>query len=1245
MENNNTDNREFDIKKGNYIELTEGNYTEAIARDYIQGDYLVNGHILTFNHTEIIQASSEGIKNREFIQTSPYKGLKKFDVEDKDLFFGRDQFLTGLVNELEQSNLILLMGASGSGKSSVVRAGLIPWLAQKWGSKFVKIILTPDRDPFDSFYASLLSKYKQSDAQIAREAKADTLHRVITKLKQPDEYWLIVLDQFEELFTTTQADKRDLFINSLVHLNKTQLNAVKIIGTMRADFLDKLSPHPKLAKITDKHRPLIAEMQPDELRLAIEQPAAHHGVIFEPELVPAILKDIQGQAGYLPLLQYTLKLLWGTEVEQGLSQNRTLKLETYHQIGRVQGALQKHVDAIYEALSPNEQQATQRIFLKLVDIGEDAASGGEWKPVRRRASKALFNDELEQGVLAKLIDEKLLVSDRSRDSQESTIDIAHEILLTSWTTLNTWIQENRKAIAIRNRLNNDLNLWKSQKSEAELWSGAKLEQVLELRIDPIFNQVLGGFSPEENQFIDLSRGLRDRQRRKTVMGLSSFSVVAVILLWGAVWQWRSATQSEIEASSLYSELLFNQGKILDSLIENLRITSKFKQPPFFMGKLPVSAWGTLFNSAYATDYYRLGNPEDYAITLAFSPDEKTLATANNDGTLKLYDISTKELIPIDQKAESQIFKVVFDSTGSRLAYSNGEGEVIILDSEKRQQINSFEAAKKRVVGLSFSLDNKRIATASEDQSIKVFNVTTGELIQTLAEQKKDIYSVQFSPNGELIAFGSQDNTIEVWKFTNGNVFQRYKTLKGHTEIVTSIAFIQDSQTIISGSLDDTIRVWDIATSQTTHTFKGHEAGIVSISLSRDETLLASGSRDRTIKIWDLNSKKQVKTLEGHQNKVIFVAFSPDDQTLASASDDRTTRLWNVKAKDQEDTIFEGHGNWVRSLAFSPTEPILASGSDDHTIKIWDTTKKPEREIITLNQHNDRVNSIMFSPDGKRLASGSKDNKIILWDIDKKGEVWKGEVWNTLQDHGDEVSSVAFSPDGKFLASGSSDKTIKIWNLATEQSIKNPSETIREHKAGVNRVVFSPNSKLLASGSSDKKIQIWDVSSWKSVLTFDRHTAAIHAITFSPDGKRLASGSADNTIHIWDVDKKLWESWDVKKDRYIRTLEGHKDLIRNLKFSPDGKILASSSRDGTIIFWNAKTGKQLALINNAKYNFFSIAFSPDGKTLASGTAEQEGKVILWEIDINQLITRGCNQVSHYLKTSKAVSESDKKMCDD
>jgi 23S rRNA pseudoU1915 N3-methylase RlmH len=259
---------------------------------------------------------------------------------------------------------------------------------------------------------------------------------------------------------------------------------------------------------------MIAEMQRDELRLAIEQPAAHHGVVFETGLVEEIIKDVQGQAGYLPLLQYTLDLLWETEKETGSLQDRTLNISTYRRLGGVRGALQKHVDRIYSNLSEQEQLAVQRIFLKLVEIGGDEESETQWKPIRRRANRSEFSDELEQKSLTRLINQNLLVSNRPDQSQESIIEIAHEILLTSWTTLSAWILENRQAIALRNRLNDDVARWQAKKAEDELWSGSKLEQVLELRKDPTFNQVLGGFSPAANQFIDASLEKRDRLLRE-----------------------------------------------------------------------------------------------------------------------------------------------------------------------------------------------------------------------------------------------------------------------------------------------------------------------------------------------------------------------------------------------------------------------------------------------------------------------------------------------------------------------------------------------------------------------------------------------------------------------------------------------------------------------------------------------------------------------------------------------------------
>ena len=239
-------------------------------------------------------------------------------------------------------------------------------------------------------------------------------------------------------------------------------------------------------------------MHRDELRLAIEQPAARHGVVFEADLVETIVNDVQGQAGYLPLLQYTLNRLWEEELQAGeMQQERTLHTRTYLRLGGVRGALQRHVDEIYAGFEQaGNHLATQRIFLKLVEIGGDAESGTDWKPVRRRANRSEFKDEQEKAVLAQLIDQMLVVSDRDLPApdQESTVEIAHEILLTSWTTLDGWIKDNRRAIALRNRLNDDVARWQTKKVDDELWTGSKLEQVLELRNDPTFNDVLGGFS-------------------------------------------------------------------------------------------------------------------------------------------------------------------------------------------------------------------------------------------------------------------------------------------------------------------------------------------------------------------------------------------------------------------------------------------------------------------------------------------------------------------------------------------------------------------------------------------------------------------------------------------------------------------------------------------------------------------------------------------------------------------------------
>jgi energy-coupling factor transporter ATP-binding protein EcfA2 len=315
-------------------------------------------------------ADNATIKERPFIASSPYKGLKRFNARDKDLFFGRDRLINELIEAVDRNNLVVVLGASGSGKSSVIRAGVLPQLATLENNQFHSFLFTPNRDPFESFYRSLLNpeqdyNFSEKDVEIALEGKKDTLLKTIHRLKSKDSQWVIFIDQFEELFTIcSDLGKRTNFIEGIIRIARNSDRSVKIILAMRSDFLEKLSSYPQFARIVERQINLVADMQPDELRQAIEKPAAKHGVVFESGLVGEIVRDVLGQAGSLPLLQYTLDLLWQNDDLR----DRTLNIETYRRLGGVAGALQKHVNEIYEKLPPEQQLATKQILLRLVDV-------------------------------------------------------------------------------------------------------------------------------------------------------------------------------------------------------------------------------------------------------------------------------------------------------------------------------------------------------------------------------------------------------------------------------------------------------------------------------------------------------------------------------------------------------------------------------------------------------------------------------------------------------------------------------------------------------------------------------------------------------------------------------------------------------------------------------------------------------------------------------------------------------------
>ena len=345
-----------------------GGDVKGIVGDVIGG--VVNQYI-------IAQKSEAEIRSRTLIKGSPYMGLNKFEPGDKDKFFGREQWIIKLSNHLEANNLLFLLGASGSGKSSLVQAGLIPHLSDQWGAaRVVALIFVPDQNPFESLFDSLPRKYKDEAAEIIEEKEPETLVKLVKNLKEDAHKWLIFIDQFEELFTITPKLERDKFIASLVQLIKQQDNSVKLVMAMRSDFIDNLRDYADLTNEVESKFRLVRDLTEIELRLAIAEPAARNGVTFEKGLVEQIVSDFYQQAGSLPLLQYTLDLLW--EKDNISAQNRVLNIKTYEDLGGVSGALQQQANKIYEKLNDRDKEAANKIFIELIDLAAR-------EPVSRRA--------------------------------------------------------------------------------------------------------------------------------------------------------------------------------------------------------------------------------------------------------------------------------------------------------------------------------------------------------------------------------------------------------------------------------------------------------------------------------------------------------------------------------------------------------------------------------------------------------------------------------------------------------------------------------------------------------------------------------------------------------------------------------------------------------------------------------------------------------------------------------------------
>ncbi len=701
---------------------------------------------------------------------------------------------------------------------------------------------------------------------------------------------------------------------------------------------------------------------------------------------------------------------------------------------------------------------------------------------------------------------------------------------------------------------------------------------------------------------------KSAKRLNLLLFVVSSALVIVSTLAGTTYiAYRQSKLNEIKATTTSSEALFALEKRLDALVQALRANKKIKELGIVDSQTKTEVKTVLRRAIFtAVEHNRLTGTDAQVWGIDFSPDGKTIATANRDNTVQLWTRNGKE-IAILKGHQGAIRSVNFSPDGRFIA-STSRDKTIKFWNREGTLLKTLTGHQDAVLKAIFSPDRKTIASASQDKTIKIWSID-GELLRSFKAHENWIIDISFSPDGKTIASGSLDNTMKLWNL-DGELLRTFKTDK----VVWTVDFSPDGKTIASGGADNTIKLW-LEDGKLINTLN-HLGGVWKVAFSPDGKTIASASWDKTIKLWNTDGVL-LKTLKGHNGRIRGLAWSPDGNTIASTSEDKTIRFWNLNNALVK-TIY-GHTNGVIRVAVSSNGKIIASASDDGTVKLWSRNGKL---IQTLKGYEQGVLGVAFSPNNQIIASASNDSTIKLWTI-------AGKELHTLKQHQAPVWAVNFSPDGNTLISGSEDGTVKFWNIDGDLL-----KTINTGQGIIRAVVFSPDGNIIASAGIDKTIKLWN-SQGKLLKVLKGHNDTITAIAFSRDGKIIASASLDKTIKLWNLNGKL-----------IQTLQGHDTDVRGVAFlsTPLNYIIASAGGDSTVKLWN--TNGIIATLEGHSGAVWDVEFTNDGKTLVSGS--EDNTLMLWNLplvmDSDRVLTYACNLIGDYLQNSAEVTPEDRHLCD-